>query len=137
MKKRLRKKLLKKQLRGSATATQQSAPPLEPLKAIAIECWRIKKLLPEFSTNKKQPVLVSSVEKALEALEASGVEVEDPAGMEFRDGLTLEVALFEDNPALTRGTRRISETLSPTVYINGKLVRPATVIVAVGTGESI
>ena len=135
MKKRLRKKLLKKHLRRLPAGSEPAPASLSPLRAAAVECWRIKKLLPDFSGNKKQPVLASSVEKVMEALEAIGIEVEDPAGLDFQDGLTVDVALFEDTSALARGVRRISETLTPTVYLNGKLICPAKVIVAVGTGD--
>ena len=107
----------------------------ESVKVLALECWRIKKLLPEFQDNTKHLVLGNSVEKMLEALAKNGVEVEDPEGMEFRDGMTLDVALFEETPNLNAGKKIISETLSPTVYMKDRVIQPAKVIVAIGTGK--
>src|ERR1700694_1775229 len=147
MKKTQQKKLSKKRLttkhaswpsgRGLNPGLPESSL-LEPalpdfIKLLALECWRIKKLLPEFMGNKKCLVLNSSVEKMLEALAGSGVEGEDPEGMEFRDGMTLDVALFEETASLMAGKRVISETLAPTVYIKDRLVQAAKVIVLVGT----
>lgn len=132
MKKRLRKKLHKKSeaaQRAAALATD-NAPKSATL--VAIECWRIKKLLPEFCENKKYLVLGSSIDKMLEALSQEGVEVDDPEGQEFRDGMTLDVALFEETAEIAANSRIVSETLSPTVYINNKLVQPARVIVSIG-----
>jgi hypothetical protein len=132
MKKRLKKKLLKK-LRPpneAETGTQVAVP--ESLKLVAIECWRIKKLLPDFKDNKKHLVLGSSVDKILEALSSSGIELDDPEGQQFRDGMTLDVATFEETSLIAPDTRIISETLSPTIYIKNKLVQPAKVIVSIG-----
>jgi hypothetical protein len=132
MKKRLKKKLLKK---VQAAGQLQAAPPLDltgSAKLFAVECWRIKKLLPEFSDNKKYLVLTSSIEKMIEALAGTGIEIEDPEKSEFRDGMTLEVALFEKTPLLAEGKRVISETLAPAVYVKNRLVQPAKVIVSVG-----
>jgi hypothetical protein len=132
MKQRLKKKLLKK---AQAAGQLQPGPPVDltdSAKLFAIECWRIKKLLPEFSDNKKYLVLTSSIEKMVEALAATGIEIEDPEKSEFRDGMTLEVALFEKTPLLAEGKRVISETLAPAVYVKNRLVQPAKVIVSVG-----
>jgi hypothetical protein len=138
MKKRLRKKLIKKEqrLNLSLVADRQSVVAPEQLKSLAVECWRIKNLLPEFVENKKHPVLGSIVEKMTALLESTGVEIEDPTGSEFRDGLTINVAVFEKTGSLPNGVRKITETLSPSVYISGKLVQSARVIVSVGTGDN-
>jgi hypothetical protein len=135
MKKRLQKKLLKKLAAEQRIHSANSGLP-DSMKLLALECWRIKKLLPEFSDNRKHLVLSSSIDKMLEALAKSGVEVEDPEGMEFRDGMTLDVALFEETPNLASGKKVISETLTPTVYVRDKLVQAAKVIVSVGTGRN-
>jgi len=138
MKQRLRKKLLKKEqrLNPSLATDRQGVVTPEQLKALAVECWRIKNLLPELVENKKQPVLRSIVEKMTVLLESTGVEIEDPSGSEYRDGLTISVAVFEETGSLPKGVRRITETLSPSVYISGKLVQSARVIVSVGTGDN-
>ena len=137
MKKRLKKKLLKKEQRLNLplVAERQSVVASEQLKSLAVECWRIKNLLPEFVENKKHVVLGSIVDKMTTLLESTGVEIEDPTGTDYRDGLTINVAVFEETGSLRHGVRKITETLSPSVYVSGKLVQAARVIVSVGTGE--
>lgn len=133
MKARLKKKLAKKngaQLDGYPNPQVQL---LDCAALLAKECWRIKKLLPEFSANKKAPVLTSSVEKMIAALETIGIEIEDPERIEFRDGMTLKVALFEETSDLEVGKKVVTETLEPTIYHNNKIVEQARVIVSVGT----
>lgn len=134
MKKRLRKKWLKELAATGLMKPHDGLSELpECIQVVALECWRIKKLLPEFGTHKKYLVLNSSVEKILDALAKEGLELEDPEGAEFQEGMTLDVALFEKTPTLASGVRIISETLAPTLYLRDKLVRAAKVIVSVGT----
>jgi len=135
MKSRLKKKLVKKALGLKTQPTPLQASPPDSIRGIANGCWRIRQLLPDFAGNRKQPVLMSILEQILDSLEAAGVEIEDPKGTAFLEGTTLEVALFEESAELPVGNRRIVETLSPAVYIGGKLVQPARVIVEVGTGR--
>ena len=139
MKKRLKKKLLKKEQRLNLplVVDRQSRVAPEQLKSLAVECWRIKNLLPDFVESKKYAVLGSIVEKMIALLESAGVEIEDPTGADYKDGLTINVAVFEETGSLRVGVRRITETLSPTVYISGKLVQAARVIVSVGTGGAL
>ena len=134
MKKRQKKKLLKKEKAAGQHAMISGVDLTDAAKLFAVECWRIKKLLPEFKDNKKYLVLASSVEKLFEALADCGIEIDDPEGAEFRDGMTLDVALFDKTPQLAEGARVISETLAPTIYMKNKLIQPGKVIVSVGTG---
>lgn len=136
MNKRIRKKILKKEERNHpspAANVGRSAVP-EQVKGLAVECWRIRNLLPDFACSKKQPVLSSVVEKMTTLLASLGVEIEDPTGWDYRDGMTMTVALFENNAQLSAGERRISETLSPNLYVSGELKQSARVIVSVGIG---
>lgn len=93
-------------------------------------------MLPEFASNKKFLVLQSSVERMISELAAIGVEIEDPEQSEFREGMTLRVALFEETTSLAAGRKMITETLEPAIYLNDRLVNQAKVIVSVGTGAS-
>ena len=138
MKKRLKKKLLKKEqrLNLSLIADRPSVVAPEQLKSLAVECWRIKNLLPEFVGNKKHAVLGSIVDRMTALIESAGVEIEDPTGSDYIDGLTINVAVFEETTSLSKGVRKITETLSPNVYVFGKLVQSARVIVSVGTGDN-
>jgi hypothetical protein len=131
MKSRLRKKLAKKQ---KATAAVPS-PDREWLISFAVECWRIYRLIPEFEENKKQPLLKSAVENLMALLEAQGIEIDDPVQREIKVGTTVTVALMEPMADLPRGSRRVIETLSPNIFTNGTLARPARVILGLGSGE--
>jgi hypothetical protein len=71
----------------------------------------------------------------IDALRALGVAIEDPEGSEYRDGMTLNIAVFDPSDQLETGKRMVSETLSPNIYINNKLVDAAQVIVSVGRKE--
>jgi len=107
------------------------------MKVLALECWRIRKLIPEFAANRKHLVLQTSVDKMSDALAALGVAIDDPEGSEFRDGMTLNIAVFDPSDQLEIGKRMVSETLSPNIYINNKLANAARVIVSVGRKESL
>jgi hypothetical protein len=107
------------------------------VKVLALECWRIRKLIPEFADNRKHFVLKTSVDKMTDALIALGVEIEDPEGSEYRDGMTLHVAVFDKSDRLETGQRMVSETLSPTIYFKNKLANTARVIVSVGTKDGL
>jgi hypothetical protein len=135
MKARLKKKLAKKKARAVAGEQLVNTSQLRDSAVLfAKECWRIKKLLPEFRDNRKALVLTSSVEKMIAALSAIGIEIDDPEQNDFRDGMTLKVALFQETPSLSAGKKVITETLEPAIYVNNQLVEQAKVIVSVGTG---
>jgi hypothetical protein len=133
MKARLRKKLLKK----AQQKTQRAEIPVlsSSMKAVATECWRIRKLLPQFQDNRKHLIVSSSVDRITEALATLGIEIDDPEGAEYREGMTLEVAAFEETPTVKSGTRRVAECLVPAIYFCGRLAQPARVIISVGTGR--
>jgi hypothetical protein len=107
------------------------------MKVLALECWRITKLIPEFKDNRKHLVLKTSVDRMTDALAASGVTIDDPEGSEFKDGMTLNVAVFDPSDQLEIGRRMVSETLSPNIYVHNKLANAARVIVSVGRKESL
>jgi hypothetical protein len=105
------------------------------MKVLALECWRISKLIPEFAANRKALVLRTSMHRIFDSLEALGVAVEDPEGSEFKDGMTLNIAVFENSDELELGRRMVTETLTPNIYIHNKLAQTARVIVSVGRKE--
>jgi hypothetical protein len=131
MKSRLRKKLAKKQ---KSTAAEPS-PDRDWLISLAVECWRISQLIPEFEENKKQPLLRSAIENLMALLEAQGVEIDDPVQRDIKVGTTVTVALMEPMSDLPHGSRRVIETLSPNIFTHGTLARPARVILGIGSGE--
>ncbi|HWR14158.1 MAG TPA: hypothetical protein VN577_04990 [Terriglobales bacterium] len=127
---------MKKTLAAATTQGGQTATLSDSAKVFALECWRIQKLLPDFKDNKKCLVLSSSIEKMIEAMRGNGIEIEDPEGLIYRDGMTLEVVTVSDTDALTAGSKVIAETLAPTIYVHNKVVQPAKVIISVGRGTS-
>ena len=120
MKSRLKKKLAKKT--GSSDGHQPSSQSNlgSSMALLATECWRIKKLLPELSENRKSLVLKSSVERMISELAKMGVEIEDPEQSEFHEGMTLRVALFEETAALAAG-----KTDQPAVKDHGQPMESA------------
>jgi hypothetical protein len=134
MKKKTGKKPVKK-----VDRTPDSAPAIcdGSMRVLALECWRIRKLIPEFGDNRKRFVLQTCVDKMTDALLALGVAIEDPERSEYRDGMTLRVALFDHSDQLEIGQRIVSETLSPNIYIRDKLANTARVIVTVGRKDGL
>ena len=133
MKSRLRKKLAKEQKPNAATTATK--PNSAWLISVAVECWQISRLVPEFEGNKKQPLLRSAVESLTALLASQGIEIDDPVEREVTVGTTVTVALTEPMPELPRGSRRVVETLSPNIFTHGTLARPARVILGVGSGD--
>jgi hypothetical protein len=134
MKKKIGKKRAKKVDRAP-----DSAPAIcdGSMRVLALECWRIRKLIPEFADNRKHLVLQTGVDKIIDALAALGVAIDDPEGSEFKDGMTLNVAVFDNSDQLEIGQRIVSETLSPNIYIRDKLANTARVIVSVGRKDGL
>jgi hypothetical protein len=131
MKKRLRKKLRQKESR-----TEITTPALgrTALASLATELWRMRKMITNRS-HWSEAAALNIIEKCEQAVRDLGAEVEDPYGLEYRDGMTMSVLVFEECNSLHRGVHRISETVSPAVYFCDKLIEPAKVIVSIGTGE--
>jgi hypothetical protein len=138
MKKEIGKKPARK-ARLKVDRAPDSAPAIcdGSVKVLALECWRIRKLIPEFAGNRKHLVLQTSVDKMIDALAALGVAIDDPEGSQFRDGMTLNVAVFDHSDQLEIGERIVSETLSPNIYIRDKLANTARVIVSVGRKDDV
>ena len=135
MKTRLKKKLAKKARASAANQLSSQSTPAASASLFATECWWIRKMLPEFAENRKFLVLQSSIERMISELAGIGIEIEDPEQCEFREGMTLRVALFEETTSLAAGKKMITETLEPAIYLNDRLVNQAKVIVSVGTGD--
>ena len=102
------------------------------VKALALECWRVRKLIPKCQDRQTQFMMQTSVNRMIAALADSGITILDPEGSEFRAGMKLNIAVFDFSDQLQEGQRVVSETLSPHVYINNKLAVMARVIVSVG-----
>jgi hypothetical protein len=136
MKKRLKKKLLQKSPGGSAATVPQSPSfDEETCKTLAIEVWRLKRSLQALPPGSNAGSFGVSIDRLEQLLRTMEVEVHDPSGESYDEGMTLSVSLFEKSKALPNGTKRIAETISPTVYRKGRMLQPGTVIVEVGGSE--
>jgi|SRR5579863_615703 len=104
---------------------------------LAIESWRVearcKKL--QASDNKEDPTLRFSLEKIRHSLRTIGVEIKDPCGERYHEGLSLDVLAFECPKGEPLDRRIVQETISPAIYFNGKLVKLARVIIGVEGGQ--
>jgi hypothetical protein len=103
---------------------------------LAIEVWRIRKSLKMLPDSGKAAVLAVSVEKLEDLLHKLKLEIHDPVGECYTEGMTLSVALFETTPRLPSGVKQIAETVSPTIFLGGRVLQPGRVIVEVGEGEA-
>lgn len=131
MKRRIQKKLRSKATPGEVPVVASSSE----LTSLATELWRIKKMISSRS-NWSEAAALNTIEKCEHALRGLGTEIEDPCGLQYHDGMTVSVLVFEECASLHRGVHRISETVSPAVYFRNKLIEPAKVIVSIGTGEN-
>ena len=127
-----RSRLKTKSNLASVTAVNDAS-----VKALALECWRIRKAVERSTDRRQQFQIRTSVEKMIGALADSGISIEDPEGMEYNDGMMLNIAVFDLDEKLEMGRRVVSETLSPNVYINNKLAHTARVIVSVGARTNL
>jgi hypothetical protein len=136
MKKRLKKKLQKRFEAGDDISTAL-APPLnsDECKTLAIEVWRLKRSLKTLPAGVNTGSFGVSVDRLEDLLLAMGVEIHDPSGETYDEGMTLSVSLFEKSKSLPQGLKRIADTISPTIYWKGRMLQPGTVIVEVGDSE--
>ena len=137
MNKRQRKKLQKRQT-ASAPVQAQGTPFLskEDCKTLAREIWRIRKSVKTLADAGKASALSVSLEKLEDLLHSLKLEIYDPAGESYSEGMTVSVALFEKTKNLPPGTQKIAETVSPTILFDGRVLQPGRVIVEVGEGEA-
>lgn len=136
MKKRQKEKLQKKRLGGATVPPQASQPPIEEYKTLATEVWRLKKALTAVPGIPNGNTFTISIERLEDALGSLKLEIHDPCGEAYDEGMTVSVSLFEKSTALPEGVKRIAETISPSVYWNGQLLQVGKVIVEIGEAEA-
>lgn len=136
MKKRLKKKL-QKRLEGDASVTATSAPLFnaDECKTLAIEVWRLKRSLKTLPAGVNAGSFGVSIDRLENLLRTMGLEIHDPSGETYDEGMTLSVSLFEKSKSLPHGVKRIADTISPTIYWKGQMLLPGKVIVEVGDTE--
>jgi hypothetical protein len=104
---------------------------------MAIEVWRVagraRKL--QEAAKREDPAIGFSIEKIHHILKEMGVEIKDPAGEAYHEGMVLDVLTFDCTPGELQADKIVQETVSPAVYFNGKLIKMAKVIVANAGGR--
>ncbi len=115
-----------------------SAVQIPLLVEMAIEAWRVldrtRKL--QVATKREDPAIGFSIEKIHHILKEMGVEIKDPAGETYHEGMGLDVLTFDYSPGESPANKIIQETVSPAVYYNGKLIKMAKVIVGNAGGRN-
>lgn len=105
---------------------------------MAIEAWRVadraRKL--QVVAKRQDPAIGFSVEKIHHILKEMGVEIKDPAGEAYNEGMVLDVLTFDYSPGESPANKIVQETVSPAVYFHGKLVKMAKVIVGSSGGRN-
>ena len=122
---------------ASLVTQHPSAAQIPLLIEIAIEAWRVadrsRKL--QIAANRKDPSIEFSIEKIQYILKEMGIEIKDPTGEPYHEGMSLDVLTFDYDPNESPASRIIQETVSPVIYFNGKLIKMAKVIVGSAGGH--
>ena len=137
MKKRQRLKLLKKfSVANEVPVGATSSLDEENCTTLAVEVWRLRRCVSALPQQVNSGSITVSIDRMEELLRRMELEVHDPSGESYNEGMTLSVKLFEKTRALPEGVMRIAETISPTIYRKGRMLQPGTVIVEVGDSEA-
>ncbi|WP_067488609.1 nucleotide exchange factor GrpE [Actinomadura hibisca] len=107
------------------TAPPGAVPSEGALADLAVHLWRLGNRIDTASGGSR--ALSRHLEAAWDALGAAGVEVQDHLGQPFDPGLRIKVVAFQPTPGL--GREQVVEAVRPTVYLDGRLLRPGEVIV--------
>jgi hypothetical protein len=98
---------------------------------VAVEVWRLqdrfKKLQSE--TKRQDPSITFSIEKIQHVLKEVGIETRDYTGQTYNEGLSLDVLTFDYPVEEKPSNRVVQETVSPAIFLDGKLHKMAKVIV--------
>jgi hypothetical protein len=105
---------------------------------IALEVWRVEQCCKrlQVAANREDSALTFSMEKIRHSLREMGLEIKDPAGERYQEGLSLDVLAFDYPEGESHEHGVIQETMSPAIYYNGQLVRLAQVIVGKMGGQN-
>lgn len=112
---------------------------LSVLITLAVETWRLERRVEKLKTNpavehRVTRPLESSVNKLKSMLSDKNVEFHDFDGRLFNDGMVeVKVLAMDRNASIPEAEERITETVTPSVSISGKLVARGEVIVTIGT----
>jgi hypothetical protein len=98
---------------------------------VAVEVWRLRDRFTRLQsiTGRQDAGITFSIDKIQHVLRGIGIETRDYTGEAYNEGMSLDVLTF-DYPAEEKPVHRIvQETVSPAVFLDGKLRKMAQVIV--------
>ena len=136
------------QLTNKVVQTNSPPPPqsdqdqdLDTLVILAVETWRLQRRVEKLKTNpdlgrRTTRPLESSVNKLKDMLAERNIDFHDHTGRLFHEGMRdVNVLASEQDSSSAEAEVRITETVSPSVSCNGKLVQRAKVITTSGTND--
>ncbi len=104
--------------------------------SFCIEMWRLEKRLKRLQ-NEEPKIDLSSffdqMQRIKDMFYREGIVVKDYVEEGYKEGISLKVLSFEDDPSLPAGVARIVETVRPTIFYNDKVISHGEVVVAKST----
>jgi len=100
---------------------------------VAFEIWRLTKRIQAAKKDNPQldiAAVEASAARLTDLLRREKIDIQDPTGQRYNEGLAVEVLEFEKSESLPVNTKVIVETLRPTIYFDGNVLVRAQVIVA-------
>ena len=93
---------------------------------LAIECWRLGRWLRGAERDKTRLPVRHVARKLERFLAECGIEIEDPEGEPYADGLAVEIVEVVDDERTASPS--VAETLRPIVLWRGRVVREGQVV---------
>lgn len=122
---------------GAIIAASDLSTPLDLIKSIGVEMWRLEKRLvnakgaisenPEINGEQ----IFDQLQRIRDVLLKYEIAIEDHVGGSYNDGmLAVRPLHFEEDASLPKGVMKIVETVKPAVYYKNQLISSGEVIVA-------
>ena len=97
---------------------------------LAVEYWRLEKRISKVSdslNSDQNESFANSLKKFERFFRMNDIAVEDYAGMKYNEGMNVDILSMEKMTDIEY--TKIHETVEPTVFVKGQLVRKAKVII--------
>ena len=98
--------------------------------------WRLEKRLKKLHEEKPELDLgafFDQTERVRDLFMRDGFVIKDYLEEGYKEGISLQVLHFEDDPSLPPGVAKIVETVRPTIFYNDKVIFHGEVVVAKST----
>lgn len=104
--------------------------------SFCIEMWRMEKRLKRLREENPEvdlSVFFDQTQRIRDIFHREGIVVKDDIEGNYKEGTSLKVLHFEDDPSLPPGVEKIVETVRPTIFYNDKVIFHGEVVVAKST----